>query len=137
MALMFVAGLAVIHLYEAAGNPALGLGANMEGKETRFGPMLSSLWAASTTAASNGSVNAMHDSFMPLSGLVMLVFMQIGEVILAASALAFTVCCFMPSAVFLAGLMVGRTPEYLGRKIEAREVISWPSSPFYRCRWAF
>ncbi len=123
MALMFVAGLAVIHLYEAAGNPALGLGANMEGKETRFGAMLSSLWAASTTAASNGSVNAMHDSFMPLSGLVMLVFMQIGEVIFGGVGSGlYGMLLYAILAVFLAGLMVGRTPEYLGRKIEAREV---------------
>ena len=123
MALMFLAGLAVIHLSEAAGNPALGLGANMEGKETRFGAMLSSLWAASTTAASNGSVNAMHDSFMPLSGLVMLVFMQVGEVIFGGVGSGlYGMLLYAVLAVFLAGLMVGRTPEYLGRKIEAREV---------------
>jgi K+-transporting ATPase ATPase A chain len=123
MALMFVAGLAVIHAYEVAGNPALGLGANMEGKEQRFGAMLSSLWAASTTAASNGSVNAMHDSFMPLSGLVLLVFMQIGEVIFGGvGAGLYGMLLYVVLAVFLAGLMVGRTPEYLGRKIEGREV---------------
>jgi potassium-transporting ATPase potassium-binding subunit len=86
MAVMFVAGLAVIHVYEVAGNPALGLGPNMEGKEQRFGAMLSALWAASTTAASNGSVNAAHDSFMPLSGLVMMV-----------SGRGFTGCCFTSS----------------------------------------
>ena len=123
MAVMFVAGLAVIHVYEAAGNPALGLGANMEGKEQRFGAMLSSLWAASTTAASNGSVNAMHDSFMPLSGLVTMVFMQIGEVIFGGvGAGLYGMLLYVVLAVFLAGLMVGRTPEYLGRKIEGREV---------------
>lgn len=123
MAVMFVAGLAVIHAYEVAGNPALGLGPNMEGKEQRFGAMLSALWAASTTAASNGSVNAMHDSFMPLSGLVMLVFMQIGEVIFGGvGAGLYGMLLYVVLAVFLAGLMVGRTPEYLGRKIEAREV---------------
>lgn len=123
MAVMFVAGLAVIHVYEVAGNPSLGLGANMEGKEQRFGAMLSSLWAASTTAASNGSVNAMHDSFMPLSGLVMMVFMQIGEVIFGGvGAGLYGMLLYVVLAVFLAGLMVGRTPEYLGRKIEAREV---------------
>jgi K+-transporting ATPase ATPase A chain len=123
MAVMFLAGLAVIHVYEAAGNPALGLGANMEGKEQRFGAMLSALWATSTTAASNGSVNAMHDSFMPLSGLVMLVFMQIGEVIFGGvGAGLYGMLLYVVLAVFLAGLMVGRTPEYLGRKIEAREV---------------
>ncbi|MBL9053637.1 MAG: potassium-transporting ATPase subunit KdpA [Tabrizicola sp.] len=123
MAVMFVAGLAVIHVYEVMGNPALGLGANMEGKEQRFGAMLSSLWAASTTAASNGSVNAMHDSFMPLSGLVLLVFMQVGEVIFGGVGAGFYgMLLYVVLAVFLAGLMVGRTPEYLGRKIEGREV---------------
>ena len=123
MAVMFVAGLAVIHSYEAAGNPLIGHGANMEGKEQRFGAMLSSLWAASTTAASNGSVNAMHDSFMPLSGLAMMVFMQIGEVIFGGvGAGLYGMLLYVVLAVFLAGLMVGRTPEYLGRKIEAREV---------------
>ncbi|HBD91313.1 MAG TPA: potassium-transporting ATPase subunit KdpA [Gemmobacter sp.] len=123
MAVMFVAGLAVIHMQELAGNPALGLGANMEGKEQRFGAMLSALWAASTTAASNGSVNAMHDSFMPLSGLVMMVFMAIGEVIFGGVGAGFYgMLLYVVLAVFLAGLMVGRTPEYLGRKIEGREV---------------
>jgi K+-transporting ATPase ATPase A chain len=123
MAVMFVAGLAVIHVYEVAGNPALGLGANMEGKEQRFGAILSSLWAASTTAASNGSVNAMHDSFMPLSGLVMMVFMAVGEVIFGGvGAGLYGMLLYVVLAVFLAGLMVGRTPEYLGRKIEGREV---------------
>lgn len=123
MAAMFVAGLGVIHAYEVAGNPALGLGANMEGKEQRFGAMLSALWAASTTAASNGAVNAMHDSFMPLSGMVTMVFMQIGEVIFGGvGAGIYGMLIYVVLAVFLAGLMVGRTPEYLGRKIEAREV---------------
>ena len=123
MGIMFLAGLTVIHVYEAAGNPLLGHGANMEGKEQRFGAMLSALWAASTTAASNGSVNAMHDSFMPLSGLVMLVFMQIGEVVWGGvGAGLYGILLYVVLAVFLAGLMVGRTPEYLGRKIEGREV---------------
>jgi potassium-transporting ATPase potassium-binding subunit len=85
--------------------------------------MLSALWAASTTAASNGSVNAMHDSFMPLSGLVMLVFIQIGEVVFGGvGAGLYGMLLYVVLAVFLAGLMVGRTPEYLGRKIEGREV---------------
>jgi K+-transporting ATPase ATPase A chain len=123
MAVMFVAGLAVVHVYEVMGNPLLGDGANMEGKEQRFGAMLSALWATSTTAASNGSVNAMHDSFMPLSGMVLLVFMQIGEVIFGGvGAGLYGMLLYVVLAVFLAGLMVGRTPEYLGRKIEAREV---------------
>lgn len=123
MAVLFVAGLSVIHLAEVAGNPALGQGANMEGKEQRFGAMLSALWAASTTAASNGSVNAMHDSFLPLSGLVMLINMAIGEVIFGGvGAGLYGMLLYVVLAVFLAGLMVGRTPEYLGRKIEGREV---------------
>lgn len=123
MAVMFVAGLAVIQWAEAAGNPLLGPGANLEGKEQRFGALLSALWATSTTAASNGSVNAMHDSFMPLSGLVMMVFMQIGEVIFGGvGAGLYGMLLYVVLAVFLAGLMVGRTPEYLGRKIEGREV---------------
>jgi K+-transporting ATPase ATPase A chain len=124
MAVMFVIGLAVIHVQEVGGNPLLGFdAANMEGKEQRFGPMLSSLWAAATTSASNGSVNAMHDAFMPLSGLVMLVNMQIGEVIFGGvGAGLYGMLLYVVLAVFLAGLMVGRTPEYLGRKIEAREV---------------
>ena len=123
MAIMFAAGLVVIHVYEVAGNPLLGAGANMEGKEQRFGAMLSALWAASTTAASNGSVIAMHDSFMPLSGLVMMLNMQIGEVIFGGvGAGLYGMLLYVVLAVFLAGLMVGRTPEYLGRKIEGREV---------------
>jgi K+-transporting ATPase ATPase A chain len=123
MGVMFLAGLAVIWWAETSGNPVLGLGANMEGKEQRFGAGLSSLWAAATTAASNGSVNAMHDSFMPLSGLVELVNMQIGEVIFGGvGAGLYGMLLYVVLAVFLAGLMVGRTPEYLGRKIEAREV---------------
>jgi K+-transporting ATPase ATPase A chain len=123
MAILFVAGLGVIHAYELAGNPALGLGENMEGKEQRFGAMLSALWATSTTAASNGSVNAMHDSFMPLSGMVMMVLMQIGEVVFGGvGAGLYGMLLYVVLAVFLAGLMVGRTPEYLGRKIEGREV---------------
>lgn len=123
MAVVFVAGLAVILWAETAGNPLIGPGANMEGKEQRFGAVLSALWAMATTAASNGSVNAMHDSFMPLSGLVMLVNMQLGEVIFGGvGAGLYGMLLYVVLAVFLAGLMVGRTPEYLGRKIEAREV---------------
>ncbi len=123
MAAMFLVSLAMIYFSEVAGNPALGPGANMEGKEQRFGAVLSALWAASTTAASNGSVNAMHDSFMPLSGLVMLINMQIGEVIFGGvGAGLYGMLLYVVLAVFLAGLMVGRTPEYLGRKIEGREI---------------
>lgn len=115
MGVMFVVGLAVIGWSEAAGS--------LEGKEMRFGPALSALWAQVTTAASNGSVNAMHDSFMPLSGLVMIVNMAVGEVIFGGvGAGLYGMLLYVVLAVFLAGLMVGRTPEYLGRKIEAREV---------------
>jgi len=124
MGVMFVIGVAVIHFQEIAGNPLLSVaGANMEGKEQRFGAGLSAMWAATTTAASNGAVNSMHDSFMPLSGLVMMVFMQIGEVIFGGVGSGlYGILLYVVLAVFLAGLMVGRTPEYLGRKIEAREV---------------
>jgi K+-transporting ATPase ATPase A chain len=128
MAVLFVAGLAVVYAFEQAGNPLLGAGideaaGNMEGKEQRFGVALSALWAVATTAASNGSVNAMHDSFMPLSGLVLLLNMQSGEVIFGGvGAGLYGMIVYVVLAVFLAGLMVGRTPEYLGKKIEAREV---------------
>ncbi|MDB6452581.1 potassium-transporting ATPase subunit KdpA [Falsirhodobacter sp. 20TX0035] len=123
MGVLFALGLAVIHLSELAGNPLLGAGPNLEGKEMRFGAALSSLWAEATTAASNGSVNAMHDSFMPLSGLVMTVNIALGEVIFGGvGAGLYGMLLYVVLAVFLAGLMVGRTPEYLGRKIEAREV---------------
>lgn len=123
MGVMFVAGLLVIWWGETGGNAALGLGANMEGKEQRFGAGLSALWAAATTVASNGSVNAMHDSFMPLSGLIEMINMMIGEVIFGGvGAGLYGMLLYVVLAVFLAGLMVGRTPEYLGRKIEAREV---------------
>lgn len=128
MGILFLAGLAVIYGQEAAGNPAIVAaadvaGGNMEGKETRFGIALSALWAQATTAASNGSVNSMHDSFMPLSGLVMLANMQVGEVIFGGVGAGFYgMLLYVVLAVFLAGLMVGRTPEYLGKKIEGREV---------------
>ncbi|ACM02523.1 potassium-transporting ATPase subunit KdpA [Cereibacter sphaeroides] len=125
MSVLFLAGLALILWQESAGNPLMALSSgNMEGKEVRFGPILSGLWAAATTAASNGSVNAMHDSFLPLSGLVMLVNMQVGEVIFGGVGSGlYGMLLYVVLAVFLAGLMVGRTPEYLGRRIEAREVV--------------
>jgi K+-transporting ATPase ATPase A chain len=127
MGLLFVAGVGVAYWAEANGNPlihALGLeGANMEGKEVRFGPALSALFAVITTAASCGAVNAMHDSFMPLGGLVPLVNMQLGEIIVGGvGAGLYGMLIFVLVAIFIAGLMVGRTPEYLGKKIEAREV---------------
>ncbi|ETX30387.1 potassium-transporting ATPase subunit KdpA [Roseivivax isoporae] len=128
MGILFVAGLALVTWSEAAGNPLVAQvagtdGPNLEGKEMRFGATLSALWGAATTAASNGSVNAMHDSFMPLSGLVFLVNMMIGEVIFGGvGAGLYGMLLYVVLAVFLAGLMVGRTPEYLGKKIEAKEV---------------
>ncbi len=98
-------------------------GGNMEGKEVRFGVVNSALWATATTAASNGSVNAMHDSFMPLGGLFPLWLMQLGEIIYGgAGSGLYGMLLFAIVTVFIAGLMVGRTPEYLGKKIEAYEM---------------
>ena len=95
----------------------------MEGKEVRFGIANSALWAAATTPASNGSVNAMHDSFTPLGGLVPMWLMQLGEVVFGGVGSGlYGMLMFAVVAVFIAGLMVGRTPEYLGKKIEAYEV---------------
>jgi K+-transporting ATPase ATPase A chain len=135
MTIIFVAMLTVCVTAEQAGNPAfaaLGLdqtasdlqaGGNMEGKETRFGIVNSALWATATTAASNGSVNAMHDSFTPLGGLVPMWLMQLGEVIYGGVGSGlYGMLAFAIVAVFVAGLMVGRTPEYLGKKIEAYEM---------------
>ena len=102
---------------------ALQPGGNMEGKEVRFGIADSALWATATTAASNGSVNSMHDSFTPLGGLVPLWLMQLGEVIFGGVGSGlYGMLVFAIVAVFIAGLMVGRTPEYLGKKIEAYEM---------------
>lgn len=102
---------------------ALQSGGNMEGKEVRFGAASSALWAAATTAASNGSVNSMHDSFTPLGGLVPLLLMQLGEVVFGGVGSGlYGLVIFAILAVFIAGLMVGRTPEYLGKKIEAYEM---------------
>jgi potassium-transporting ATPase potassium-binding subunit len=127
MMLLFVVGVAVTYSQEAAGNPLLhGLGVaggNMEGKEVRFGIAASALFSVITTAASFGAVNAMHDSFMPLGGLVPLFNIQLGEVIVGGvGAGIYGFLLFAILAVFVAGLMVGRTPEYVGKKIEAREV---------------
>lgn len=95
----------------------------MEGKEVRFGIVNSALWATATTAASNGSVNAMHDSFMPLGGLVPMWLMQLGEIIYGGVGSGlYGMLAFVIVAVFISGLMVGRTPEYLGKKIEAYEM---------------
>jgi K+-transporting ATPase ATPase A chain len=105
------------------GASTLQAGGNMEGKETRFGIVNSAIWATATTAASNGSVNAMHDSFTPLGGLVPLWLMQLGEVIFGGVGSGlYGLLAFAVVAVFIAGLMVGRTPEYLGKKIEAYEM---------------
>jgi len=123
MTVVFVGFLAVCVLSEQAGNPALGLAPNMEGKEVRFGITNSAIWATATTAASNGSVNAMHDSFTPLGGLVPMVLMQLGEIIFGgAGSGLYGMLVFAIVAVFVAGLMVGRTPEYLGKKIESFEM---------------
>ncbi|CAH1687315.1 K(+) transporting P-type ATPase subunit KdpA [Hyphomicrobiales bacterium] len=127
MGVLFIIGVVVCYWAEAAGNPlihALGIeGGNMEGKETRFGIVLSALFAVVTTAASCGAVNAMHDSFMALGGMVPLVNMMLGEIIIGGvGAGLYGILVFVVVAIFVAGLMVGRTPEYLGKKIEAKEV---------------
>jgi potassium-transporting ATPase potassium-binding subunit len=127
MAVLFVAGVVVAYWAEAAGNPqfaSLGLDpANMEGKEVRFGIPLSALFAVITTAASCGAVNAMHDSFTALGGMIPLINIQLGEVIIGGvGAGLYGMLIFVIIAIFVAGLMVGRTPEYVGKKIEAKEV---------------
>jgi K+-transporting ATPase ATPase A chain len=127
MSVIFLAGVFVTYWAESAGNThfaALGLdAANMEGKEVRFGITNSALWAVATTAASNGSVNSMHDSFTPLGGLIPLIMMQLGEIVYGGVGSGlYGMLLMVIVAVFVAGLMVGRTPEYLGKKIEAKEV---------------
>jgi potassium-transporting ATPase potassium-binding subunit len=113
--------LARAGLDTAAGD--LQAGGNMEGKETRFGIVNSALWATATTAASNGSVNAMHDSLTPLGGLAPMVLIQLGEVVFGGTGSGlYGMLVFALVAVFVSGLMVGRTPEYLGKKIESREM---------------
>ncbi|WP_415035712.1 potassium-transporting ATPase subunit KdpA [Azonexus sp.] len=135
MTSIFVAMLALCVWAEQSGNPLherLGLdtrasemqsGGNMEGKETRFGVVNSALWATVTTSASNGSVNAMHDAFTPLGGMVPMWLMQLGEVVFGGTGSGlYGMIIFALIAVFVAGLMIGRTPEYLGKKIEAFEI---------------
>ena len=127
MGVLFLGGVFVAYWAEAAGNPILAqlgaAGPNMEGKEVRFGTALSALFAVITTAASCGAVNAMHDSFTPLGGLVPLFNIQLGEIIVGGVGSGlYGMIVFVIIAIFVAGLMVGRTPEYLGKKIEAREV---------------
>ena len=127
MGVLFLAGVIVTYAAEAAGNPllhALGVsGGNMEGKEVRFGIVASALFAVITTAASCGAVNAMHDSFTALGGMIPLINMELGEIIVGGvGAGLYGILVFIIVAIFVAGLMVGRTPEYLGKKIEAKEV---------------
>jgi K+-transporting ATPase ATPase A chain len=129
MAILFLAGFFITVWAESAGNPrmaALGLdgaGGNMEGKEVRFGIFNSAFFAVITTAASCGAVNAMHDSFTPIGGLIPLLNIQLGEVVFGGvGAGLYGMLVFVVLTVFLAGLMIGRTPEYLGKKIEAYDV---------------
>lgn len=135
MGMLFLGGLSVVYYSESAGNPALrsfGIaqdatvlqsGGNMEGKEVRFGIAQSALFATVSTASSDGAVDAMHDSFMPLSGLVLMTNMMLDEVIVGGPGSGlFGMLLFVIIAVFAAGLMIGRTPEYLGNKIEAAEI---------------
>jgi K+-transporting ATPase ATPase A chain len=135
MTIILVVLLTVDIWSEKNGNPAftqLGIdqtqtnlnpGGNMEGKEVRFGVVNSALWAVTTTAASNGSVNSMHDSYMPLGGLVPMWLIQLGEIIYGGVGSGlYGMLAFVIIAVFVSGLMVGRTPEYLGKKIEAYEM---------------
>jgi K+-transporting ATPase ATPase A chain len=127
MGVLFIAGVAVCYWAEAHGTAtlnALGLtGGNMEGKEVRFGIVASALFAVITTAASCGAVNAMHDSFTALGGMIPLINMELGEIVVGGvGAGLYGMLLFVIITVFVAGLMVGRTPEYVGKKIEAREV---------------
>jgi potassium-transporting ATPase potassium-binding subunit len=127
MGVLFIAGVAVCYWAEAHGNDALtalGLtGGNMEGKEVRFGIPASALFAVITTAASCGAVNAMHDSFTALGGMIPLINIQLGEIIVGGvGAGMYGMLLFIVISIFVAGLMVGRTPEYVGKKIEAKEV---------------
>jgi K+-transporting ATPase ATPase A chain len=135
MTIVLVAFLALCYGQEQGGNPAfdrMGVdqrasaqqtGGNMEGKEARYGIANSTLWASATTAASNGSVNSMHDSYTPLGGLVPLFLMQFSEVIFGGTGSGlYGMLVFVLVTVFIAGLMVGRTPEYLGKKVEAHEM---------------
>lgn len=129
MGVIFLGALTLTYGSEIRGNalfdplPIDQTAGNMEGKEVRFGTGNSALWATATTAASNGSVNAMHDSFTPLGALMPMLMMQIGEVVFGGVGSGlYGMLAFVVLTVFLAGLMVGRTPEYLGKKIEAKEV---------------
>lgn len=150
MAVMFLIGVSTAYYFEASGNPAIQslavdqTAGNMEGKESRFGIVNSALFATVTTNASCGAVNAMHDSFTPIGGLVPLVNIQLGEVIFGGvGAGLYGMLIFVLLSVFIAGLMVGRTPEYLGKKIEAREmklamlyILIFPLSILYFSAWS-
>ena len=129
MAVLLLIGITVVYWQEAAGNPlmtALGVDpamGNMEGHEVRFGQSMSALFVAVTTALSCGAVNTMHDSLMPLAGLVPMVLIQLGEVLPGGVGSGlYGMLVIAVITVFIAGLMVGRTPDYLGKKIEAREM---------------
>jgi len=135
MGLLFLVGVTIAYWSESHGNPAIAAfnvdsapggqqaAGNMEGKEVRFGPALSALWATVTTDTSCGAVNSMHDSYLPIGGAVPMVNMQLGEVIFGGVGSGlYGILAFAIVAMFVAGLMVGRTPEYLGKKLEAKEV---------------
>jgi K+-transporting ATPase ATPase A chain len=129
MAVIFFMGVTTAYYFESKPNPVMeGIAVdqsagNMEGKEVRYGVASSVTWATATTAASNGSVNSMHDSYNALAGLVPLVNIQLGEIVFGGvGAGLYGMLVFVVLSVFIAGLMVGRTPEYLGKKIEAREI---------------
>src|SRR3989454_9396930 len=133
MAILFLAGVTAVYWAESRGNPllagtdqhvsALQSGGNMEGKEVRFGIANTALWATVTTDASCGAINGWHDSFTPLGGMVPLVNIMLSEVIFGGVGSGmYGMLIYIVLAVFIAGLMVGRTPEYLGKKIEAYDV---------------
>jgi potassium-transporting ATPase potassium-binding subunit len=123
MFILFAAGLALSLLAEYSHNNVLNVSGNMEGKETRFGVMNSVLWSVTTTVTSNGSVNAMHDSLSPLSGLVAMFNLMLGEIVFGGVGSGlYGMIIFIFITVFIAGLMVGRTPEFLGKKVEAFEI---------------
>jgi K+-transporting ATPase ATPase A chain len=127
MGVLFISGVIVCYAAEAAGTSTLDMlglaGGNMEGKEVRFGIVGSALFAVITTAASCGAVNAMHDSFTALGGMIPLINIQLGEIIVGGvGAGLYGMLIFVVISIFVAGLMVGRTPEYVGKKIEAKEV---------------
>ena len=123
MIIMLIIGLSVSLYSEFSMNPNLNIAGNMEGKETRFGITNSVIWSTATTAASNGSVNSMHESLMPLTGMVAMINIMTGEVIFGGvGAGIYGMLVFIILTVFIAGLMIGRTPEYIGKKIQAKEV---------------